>query len=123
MPQGGIDTNEAPLSAAIRELYEETGIASTTLLAEAPGWISYDLPDELVGIALKGKFRGQRQRWFAFRFDGEEHEIRVNPPPGGEKAEFDQWKWVDMQDLPDLVVEFKRRLYLQVIEALKPLLK
>jgi len=122
MPQGGIDNGEGPETAARRELFEETGIVSIKLLAEAPDAIAYDLPAELVGIALKGKYRGQSQRWFAYRFTGDESEIRINPPPGDEKPEFDQWKWVDMQSLPDLVVAFKRDLYLKVIGALGKLL-
>jgi putative (di)nucleoside polyphosphate hydrolase len=117
MPQGGIDEDETPIEAARRELYEETGIRSVTLLAEAPDWINYDLPPHLVGIALKGKFCGQTQRWFAFRFEGEESEIRINPPPGGHQAEFDEWAWRPLRDLPALVVSFKRRVYEDVVRA------
>src|SRR5690606_23976568 len=83
MPQGGIDRGEDPLVAARRELFEETGIESVSLLAEAPHWINYDLLSHLMGIALHGRYRGQTQKWFAFRFVGDESEIRVNPPPGG----------------------------------------
>lgn len=117
MPQGGIDKGEEPMDAALRELYEETGIRSVSLLAEAPDWIHYDLPEELIGIALKGKYRGQKQRWFAYRFDGDESEIRINPPPGGHAAEFDRWDWKPMRQLPELIVPFKRRLYEKVIAA------
>ncbi|WP_417414965.1 RNA pyrophosphohydrolase [Hoeflea sp.] len=117
MPQGGIDDNEIPYQAALRELYEETGMHSVELLAEAPDWIDYDLPDHLIGIGLKGKYRGQRQRWFALRFTGEESEISINPPPGGHKAEFDAWEWKPMQDLPGLIVPFKRKAYDQVVAA------
>lgn len=115
MPQGGIDPGEDPLPAAIRELYEETGIKTVSLLAEAGRWINYDLPAELIGIGLKGKFRGQTQRWFAFRFEGDESEIAINPPPGGHEAEFDAWAWKPMQDLPGLIVPFKRRVYEEVV--------
>lgn len=115
MPQGGIDPGEDPLPAAMRELYEETGIKSVSLLAEASRWINYDLPAELIGIGLKGKFRGQTQRWFAFRFEGDESEIAINPPPGGHEAEFDAWEWKIMQDLPGLIVPFKRRVYDEVV--------
>lgn len=117
MPQGGIDPGEDALAAARRELYEETGIRSVSLLAEAPDWINYDLPPHLVGIALKGKYRGQTQRWFAFRFEGDEDEIAIDPPPGGHAAEFDQWAWKKMEELPDLIVPFKRDVYLAVVEA------
>jgi putative (di)nucleoside polyphosphate hydrolase len=86
-----------------------------TLLAEAKDWINYDLPSQLVGVGLKGKFRGQTQRWFAFRFDGDESEIAINPPPGGHEAEFDAWEWKPMQDLPGQIVAFKRAVYEQVV--------
>lgn len=121
MPQGGIDKGEDPLLAARRELYEETGIETISLLAEAPGWINYDLPRELVGIGLKGKYRGQTQKWFAFRFEGDEHEIRINPPPDGHPAEFDEWEWKPMHDLPGLIVPFKRKVYEQVVAAFRHL--
>ena len=86
MPQGGIDRGEDPLPAAKRELYEETGMESLELIAAAPGWINYDLPAHLVGIVWKGKYRGQTQKWFAFRFLGDVREIRVNPPPGRSRS-------------------------------------
>ena len=121
MPQGGIDNGEDPLPAALRELYEETGIKSVSLLAETPDWINYDLPRELVGIALKGKYRGQSQKWFAFRFEGDESEIAINPPPGGHEAEFDAWDWKPMEELPDLIVSFKRKVYEQVVAAFRHL--
>ncbi|TCL73035.1 RNA pyrophosphohydrolase [Rhizobium sp. BK251] len=115
MPQGGIDAGEDPLEAAYRELYEETGMKTVSLLAEARDWINYDLPAHLVGIGLKGKYRGQTQRWFAFRFEGEESEIAIDPPPGGHEREFDAWGWKPMQDLPTLIVPFKRAVYEQVV--------
>ncbi|MBB4291633.1 putative (di)nucleoside polyphosphate hydrolase [Rhizobium leguminosarum] len=115
MPQGGIDKGEDPLDAAYRELYEETGIKTVTLLAEARNWINYDLPPALIGIGLKGKFRGQTQRWFAFRFEGNDSEIAINPPPGGHEPEFDAWEWKPMRELPGLIVPFKRAVYDQVI--------
>lgn len=121
MPQGGIDEGEDPLPAALRELYEETGMRTVSLLAEAPDWINYDLPPELVGIALKGKYRGQAQKWFAFRFEGDESEIAINPPPGGHTAEFDTWAWKPMADLPELIVPFKRKVYEQVVAAFRHL--
>lgn len=122
MPQGGIDRDEDPLAAAYRELYEETGMKSVTLLASARDWINYDLPPELVGIGLKGKYRGQTQRWFAFRFDGNPGEIAINPPPGGHEAEFDEWAWKPMHALPELIVSFKRDVYRQVVAEFEHLL-
>ncbi|PWJ84989.1 putative (di)nucleoside polyphosphate hydrolase [Pseudaminobacter salicylatoxidans] len=119
MPQGGIDKGEEPLPAALRELYEETGMRSVSLLAEVPGWINYDLPADKLGIAFKGKYRGQTQKWFAFRFEGDENEIAINPPPGGHTAEFDRWDWKPMIDLPDLIVPFKRQVYEQVVAAFR----
>lgn len=115
MPQGGIDPGEDPLPAAMRELYEETGMKSVSLLAEAGRWINYDLPAHLIGIGLRGIYRGQTQRWFAFRFEGDESEIAINPPPGGHQAEFDAWDWKPMQDLLGLIVPFKRRVYEEVV--------
>jgi putative (di)nucleoside polyphosphate hydrolase len=121
MPQGGIDKGEDPLKAAYRELYEETGIRSVSLLAQSRDWIKYDLPAHLIGIGLKGKYRGQTQRWFAFRFEGEESEIAINPPPGGHQAEFDAWEWKPMITLPDLIVPFKRGAYDQVVSEFEHL--
>ena len=94
---------------------------SVTLLAEAPHWINYDLPADLVGIAFKGRYRGQTQKWFAYRFHGNESEIQINPPPGGHTAEFDEWAWRPMQDLPGLVVPFKRKVYEEVVAAFRHL--
>ena len=115
MPQGGIDKGEDPLEAAYRELYEETGMKSVSLLADAGRWINYDLPAHLIGIGLKGKYRGQTQRWFAFRFEGDESEIAINPPPGGHEPEFDAWDWKPMRELPELIVPFKRKVYEEVV--------
>lgn len=118
MPQGGIDKGEDPLRAALRELHEETNISSVSLLAEAPEWIYYDLPDEALGIALRGKYRGQRQRWFAFAFTGQDSEIDVATPGGGKfKAEFDAWRWERLSRTPSLIVPFKKTAYEQVVEA------
>ena len=117
MPQGGIDAGEEPIDAARRECFEETGMESLKLIAEAPDWINYDLPAAVVGIALKGKYRGQTQKWFAFRFEGEEGEIAIDPPPSGHDAEFDAWAWKPMRELPELIVPFKRGVYEQVVAA------
>ncbi|MBL0933589.1 MAG: RNA pyrophosphohydrolase [Rhizobiaceae bacterium] len=117
MPQGGIDAGEDPLEAARRELYEETGMKTVSLIEAAPDWINYDLPPHLLGIALKGRFCGQTQRWFAFRFEGADDEIAIDPPPGGHTAEFDAWDWKPMAELPDLIVPFKRGVYQAVVDA------
>lgn len=124
MPQGGIDKGEKPEAAALRELFEETSVRSVEPMGEAPGWIYYDLPDEALGIALKGKYRGQRQRWFAYRFTGDESEINViEPGDGSMPAEFDKWRWEDLEKLPDLIVPFKRDAYLEVVDAFRKLPK
>jgi len=122
MPQGGIDKEEDPLAAAKRELWEETGITSTTLLAATEEPITYDLPEALIGKALKGKYRGQKMHWFAFRFDGTENEINITHPPDGAPVEFDSWLWVEMETLADLIVPFKRQVYVEVIAAFRHLL-
>ena len=122
LPQGGIDPGEAPLPAAYRELFEETSIRSVTLIEEAEGWFDYDLPPDLVGVALRGKYRGQRQKWFAFRFEGEESEIDVLSPGGGAHvAEFISWRWERLEALPSLIVPFKRKVYEQVVAAFRHL--
>ena len=116
MPQGGIDKGEDPQIASLRELYEETGMKTVTLLAETKDWLTYDLPDDLIGIGLKGKWRGQKQKWFAYRFVGDQDEIQINPPVTGEKAEFEDWEWKPMHKLPELIVPFKRKLYSKVVD-------
>jgi putative (di)nucleoside polyphosphate hydrolase len=115
MPQGGIDRNEAPLDAALRELFEETNVRSVRLLAEAPQWLSYDLPASIAKEAWKNKWRGQAQRWFAFRFEGDDSEINVEAPGGGHKAEFDAWRWESLAATADLIIPFKRPVYEGVI--------
>ncbi len=115
MPQGGIDRGEAPLDAALRELWEETSIKTVSLLAEAPEWIYYDLPVHLVGKAWKGRYRGQKQRWFAFRFEGDETQINISSPGDGHKPEFQKWSWMPLASLPAQVVPFKRAAYEQVV--------
>jgi putative (di)nucleoside polyphosphate hydrolase len=118
MPQGGLDDGEDPLAAARRELFEETSVTSTSLVREAPGWVTYDLPPELVGVAWKGRYRGQKQKWFAFRFDGDEGEIDVLRPGGGRfKPEFTTWRWERLARLPALIVPFKRKVYEAVAAA------
>ena len=120
MPQGGIDEGEDPQDAAFRELEEEAGTRNATVLAHTSGWLTYDLPAEALGQALKGRYRGQKQKWFAMRFDGSDDEIDIAPDLG-EKPEFDTWRWEPMENLPDLVVPFKRDVYVQVVEAFRHL--
>lgn len=122
MPQGGIDKGETPEEAAIRELYEETGVKSVKVLAESRDWLQYDLPDEALGVALRGKFRGQKQKWFVMLFMGDDSEITIDAS-NGHKAEFDKWKWVKMKKLPDLVAPFKRPVYEQLVKEFSDLTK
>jgi putative (di)nucleoside polyphosphate hydrolase len=117
MPQGGVDPGEDPYPAALRELAEETNITSVKLLAEAPEWFTYDLPREVVPHAWGGRYRGQKQKWYALRFTGRESEIDVAHPAGGHEPEFSKWRWVPMRDLPDLIIPFKRNVYEQVVAA------
>jgi putative (di)nucleoside polyphosphate hydrolase len=120
MPQGGIDDGEAPLAAARRELHEETNVRSAALLAEAPEWLAYDLPEDARG-RFAGRYRGQTQKWFLFRFEGDDAEIDIHHPAGGaHKAEFSAWRWERWEALPDLVVPFKREVYLQVVAWFAP---
>ncbi len=107
MPQGGIDKGEDLEEAARRELFEETGIKSIEIIAESKDWLNYDLPPELLGKALKGKYRGQTQKWFLARFTGKESEIRLDL----HEPEFEAWRWVPVDDLPKLIVPFKKALY------------
>ena len=115
MPQGGLDEGEDPYQAALRELHEETSVRSVALLAEAKDWLAYDLPPTIGRKAWKGKYRGQKQKWFALRFLGNDGEINVLHPPGGHKAEFAEWRWERMERLPALVIPFKRKVYEQVV--------
>ncbi len=118
MPQGGIDEGEDPSRAALRELYEETNIKSVEKLGEIADWLTYDIPRDIVGEAWGGKYRGQKQKWYALRFTGEDSEINVTAPGGGHHApEFIDWRWVAMRDLPDLVVPFKRDIYERVVRS------
>lgn len=119
MPQGGLMAGENPLDAAHRELEEETGIRNAELIAEINAWTTYDLPPELLGVALKGRYRGQRQRWFALRFYGDDSEIDIGARHG-RKAEFDRWKWRPISELPEIVIPFKRAVYEDVTRIFAP---
>jgi putative (di)nucleoside polyphosphate hydrolase len=115
MPQGGVDPDEDPWPAALRELYEETNVTSVEKLAESSEWFSYDIPREIVGQAWKGKYRGQTQKWYALRFTGDDSEINVLSPAGGHEPEFLEWRWERMERLPALIIPFKRPVYEKVI--------
>jgi len=117
MPQGGIDQGETPQAAALRELKEEIGTDKAQPLREMEGWLDYDLPHHLLGVALKGRFRGQRQKWLAMRFTGEDKDIDINT----DEPEFAEWRWLAMEALPRLIVPFKRDTYAKVIEAFRDL--
>lgn len=121
MPQGGVDPDEDPWAAARRELHEETGIRSIERLDEIREWLTYDIPPEIIGQAWRGRYRGQRQKWYAVRFTGEEREIDTLHPPGGHKAEFLEWRWEPMANLPTLIIPFKRKVYEQVVAAFRHL--
>ena len=115
MPQGGVETGESHLSAMKRELYEETSIKSIEILKEINGFFEYELPKNLVGIIWKGKFRGQKQKWFITRFIGNENEINLQT----KNPEFIEWKWIIPDELPKTIVDFKKKMYDELLEILK----
>jgi len=115
MPQGGINPDEPLLQAMKRELLEETSIKNIEVLKEFDQWLAYELPENLVGKIWKGKYRGQKQKWFVVRFLGSDSEINVNT----KHPEFIEWKWIDMELLPDLIVHFKKHVYEKVLAELK----
>ena len=115
MPQGGIDDDEEPWPAALRELHEETNIRSVERLGEIAEWLSYDIPGDLIGKAWNGRYRGQTQKWFAVRFTGAESEIDIAHPGGAQEPEFSAWRWEKLENTPELVVPFKRPVYDRVV--------
>lgn len=114
MPQGGIDEGEDATQAMYRELWEETGVTrdKVELLEGAEDWLHYDLPDALIGKLWGGKYRGQKQKWFALRFLGQDSDINIET----EHPEFSEWKWLPMAELPEVIVPFKKDLYAQIVE-------
>ena len=118
MPQGGVDNNEDFLSAALRELKEETSISNVKLIQELDGMTTYELPNNLLGIIWRGKYRGQKQKWFLMRFIGVDNEINIKT----KFPEFLEWKWVDLDKITDLVVDFKLHVYKEVKDKVKKIL-
>ena len=120
MPQGGIDAGELPQAAALRELTEETGIPANnvTILAESADWYRYNLPDDLIPIIWKGQYRGQQQKWFVLRLDGDDSLIDIT---AHEHPEFSEWKWIKMHELPEVIVPFKRELYAALVAEFRHL--
>ena len=118
MPQGGVDNGEDFLTAALRELYEETSIKNVELIKELDGMTTYELPDHLLGIIWKGKFKGQKQKWFLMRFLGEDKDINIKT----NKPEFLEWKWTDIDQVTEEVVDFKLDVYKEVKGKIKKLL-
>lgn len=112
MPQGGIDDNENPKDAAIRELNEETGIKNASIIDEYEGWLTYDLPDELIGKVWKGRYRGQTMKWYVMRFNGNDKEINIET----EHPEFSEWRWANISELPNIIVPFKKNIYQKLSE-------
>jgi putative (di)nucleoside polyphosphate hydrolase len=119
MPQGGIDKGEEPRQAALRELEEEIGTGKAEILAESTEWLHYDLPEHLIGKVWKGKYRGQKQKWFLLRFTGQDSDINI----ATEHPEFSEWKWMDLQDVPKFIVPFKRDIYMAVCAEFAPLVQ
>ena len=114
MPQGGVEKGESYLSAMKRELYEETSIKNIDILREIDGFFEYELPKNLVGIIWKGKFRGQKQKWFIAKFIGDENEINLQT----KNPEFIEWKWIIPDDLPKTIVDFKKKMYVELLEII-----
>jgi len=114
MPQGGVDPGETLLEAMKRELMEETSIKNIEVLKEIDYWLEYELPKNLVGIIWKGKYRGQKQKWFVVRFLGSDNEINLKT----KRPEFIEWKWLNIEKLPDVIVDFKKNIYKRLVKEL-----
>ena len=115
MPQGGVDQGESFLTAMKRELFEETNIQSIKVVKEIDGFFEYELPKELVGIIWKGKYRGQKQKWFIVKFIGDEDEINLKT----KNPEFVEWKWIFPDELPTIIVSFKKKMYIELLKSVK----
>ena len=118
MPQGGVDNNEKLIDALKRELYEETSVKNYEIIHELDRWLTYELPENLLGKIWRGKYRGQKQRWFILRFSGEENEINVNT----KKPEFLEWKWADIESLPNIIVDFKKKVYEELLVEIRKII-
>ena len=118
MPQGGIDKGEEPYDAALRELEEETSVKNVSLIKEIDGFTTYNLPNSLLGIIWKGKFKGQKQKWYIFQFTGDDKEINLKT----KKPEFLEWKWIELENITDTVVDFKLEIYKKIKEEVKKII-
>lgn len=120
MPQGGIDAGEKPRVAALRELWEETGVTADLVefIAKTEDWVTYDLPPDLLGKVWGGKYRGQRQKWFLFRYLGTDHQVNI----ASDHPEFSKWRWIGADEMVASIVPFKRKVYEEVVAAFRPYL-
>lgn len=119
MPQGGIENGEEPLKAALRELEEEVGTNNVEVIAQTSDWLYYDLPEDLVPKLWGGKFRGQKQKWFLMRLNGDDDQINIKTAI----PEFLKWKWIEPNLLPEVIIEFKRDLYIELVKYFTPFIK
>ena len=118
MPQGGVDSNENFTAAMKRELYEETSIKNITIIKILNRWLQYELPKNLIGIIWKGKYRGQKQKWFIVKFEGQDKEINIKT----KNPEFIEWKWIEVNDLPKVIVDFKKHIYEELVPEIKSII-